>query len=89
MIFINMIDVTKLNKKQIDVLVEQIAPKQFVKTKPAVDLKLKTTVEQAKSIAKDIYDSKQWLADDEQRAVNAIKRIRDNKQFELVQTQLR
>ena len=89
MIFINMIDITKLNKKQIDVLVEQIAPKQFAKPKPVVDLKFKTTAEQVKNIAKDIYDSKQWLADDEQRAVNAIKRIRDNKQFELVQTELR
>lgn len=85
-----MIDVTKLNKKQIDVLIEQIAPNQFVKTKSNVDLKSTITdAEWAKRTAKDIYDSKQWLADNEQRAVDAIKRIPNNKQFELVQNELR
>jgi len=86
----NMIDVTKLNKKQIHVLIEQIAPNQFVKPlNTKADLGYKTDAQSAKSIAKDIYDSKQWLADNEQRAVNAIKRIPNNKQYELVQTELR
>jgi hypothetical protein len=85
-----MIDITKLNLNQVNLLAEQIAPNMRSKTQaPSLPKTPITDIQAAKSIAKNIYQSKGWLTDDEQRAVKAIKSIRDNKMFELVQTELR
>jgi hypothetical protein len=86
------IDTTKLNAKQVKQLAEQIAPNMGAKIKPApttVNPAALSDKAAAKSIAKEIYNSKGLLSDDEKRAVNAVKRIRDNKMFELVQIELK
>ena len=50
---------------------------------------LSTDVRLAKTIAQQIYDSKGLIKDDLSATLRAIKRIKDSKQFELVQTELR
>jgi hypothetical protein len=50
---------------------------------------LSTDVRLAKTIAQQIYDSKRPTKDDLDDTLRAIKRIKDAKQFELVQTELR
>jgi hypothetical protein len=50
---------------------------------------LSIDVRLAKTIAQQIYDSKGLIKDDLNATLRAIKRIKDSKQFELVQTELR
>lgn len=50
---------------------------------------LPVDVRLAKTIANQIYDSKRLTKDDLDSTLRAIKRIKDAKQFELVQTELR
>ena len=90
-IFISMIDISKLTNKQIDLLSEQISPKprSYNKGVTVINPSQPSDIKLAQNLAKTIYNSKSLLADNEQLAVNAIKRIPNNKVFELVQTELR
>lgn len=89
-------DALSLNGQQLleriitEELTEQITTPDKRKSLQQTDLlPISIDVQLAKTIAKQIYDSKGLIRDDIDSTVRAIKRIKDAKQFELVQTELK